>query len=277
MLHNLESRMKMVADNPHAKVFGGKDAIRGVYPYGVQRVNDDFESFRETCYDLIVRPERDDGIINKELVQYAEEAQADYIIPKYYHNDREATRESVKNFLHWYQEGDHQCHATPIIPLQPSYTDEYWENRKFYDQFDHFLLAGMGQFDSDVSVDKVFEFNRQVGWENKIHLHNVSPDIDFITSLRDKPRLLTSIDCSHITSGFTPTEDVFQKWEQTKFSMPNTSGINTKQAGAITFLQMVNYLLSHHVNDEEVEREYESNTFLPELLNSDQCLENISS
>lgn len=120
------------------------------YPHKLQKPSTVSDAVRESAEQFIM----DSGIGNQDLtngdvLDLAEEYDAEYVVAKDYLHDRPRTTDSVREFADIYP--DHDCTATPMIPLQPPHADHYEAVADL--DIDHYVLGGMAT--PDVSDDEI--------------------------------------------------------------------------------------------------------------------------
>jgi len=124
------------------------------YPHKLQKPSTVSERVRDTAETFIF----DSGIGNDELtnadvLDMADEYDAEYVVAKDYLHDQPRTTESVKKFFEIYP--DHPCTATPLIPLQPPHHKHYQD----LPDHDHYVLGGM--------VDQSISTRQRIRWIEK--------------------------------------------------------------------------------------------------------------
>jgi len=163
------------------------------YPYPYKLVKPEHVEPRvvDSCQTLIMDSGIGDDVSNAEVLDLAETHDADMVVAKDYLHDHEMTTESVHEFLELWD--DHNCRATPLIPLQPDHTEHYRDLPGHY----HYLLGGMA-FDYDTSeiIRAVETFRREVGSGPYLHLLGVGANPRLMEWLARNPEFVQSIDCS---------------------------------------------------------------------------------
>jgi hypothetical protein len=91
----------------------------------------------DTAESMIMDSGIGDSVTNSEVLDLAEQIEADFVIGKDYLHDQDRTTESVREFLDIY--ATHSCEATPMIPLQPPHHEHYRD----LPGFDYYVLGGM--------------------------------------------------------------------------------------------------------------------------------------
>jgi len=121
------------------------------YPNKLQKPSTVSDRVRDTAESFIF----DSGIGNDELtnadvLDMAAEYNADMVVAKDYLHDQQRTTESVREFLDIY--ADHDCTATPLIPLQPPHHEHYQD----LPGHSHYVLGGM--------VDGSISTSQRIRW-----------------------------------------------------------------------------------------------------------------
>lgn len=112
-------------------------AMPTAYPLKLQKPSTVSPRVRETAETFIMDSGIGDDVSNAEVLDLAEKYDADYVVAKDYLHDQDRTTESVREFIDLYN--DHDCTATPMIPLQPPFHEHYND----LPGFDHYVLGGM--------------------------------------------------------------------------------------------------------------------------------------
>jgi len=116
------------------------------YPNKLQKPSTVGSRVRDTADSYILDSGIGDDVSNAEVLELAEQHDADYVIGKDYLHDQDATTESVNEFLelHALQDVD----ATPMIPLQPPHHEHYHD----LPGHSHYVLGGMVLVPDSVSA-----------------------------------------------------------------------------------------------------------------------------
>jgi len=108
------------------------------YPNKLQKPSTVSDRVRDTAGSFILDSGiGNDDLTNADVLDMAAEYDADYVIAKDYLHDQQRTTESVHKFLELYP--DHECTATPMIPLQPPHHEHYQD----LPGHSHYVLGGM--------------------------------------------------------------------------------------------------------------------------------------
>lgn len=171
------------------KVFIASDKETG-YPNKLQKPSTVRASVRDTAETFILDSGIGDDVSNAEVLDLAEQYNADFVVAKDYLHDHDRTTESIREFMHLYE--SHPCTATPMIPLQPPHAAHYQD----VPEFDTYVLGGMA---TDETTDAqairwVREF-RDVAPDVYAHGLGVGGGIEFTRAVAPKG-WLDSIDCS---------------------------------------------------------------------------------
>jgi hypothetical protein len=147
-------------------------------------------SVRETAETFILDSGIGDDVTNAEVLDLAEQYNADFVVAKDYLHDHDKTTESIHEFIDLYE--SHPCDATPMIPLQPPHADHYQD----VPGFDTYVLGGMatGETTDAQAIKWVREF-RDVAPDVYAHGLGVGGGIEFTRAVASKG-WLDSIDCS---------------------------------------------------------------------------------
>lgn len=145
----------------------------------------------ESCDTLIMDSGIGDDISNAEVLDLAAKHDADMVVAKDYLHDQAQTTESVREFLELW--GDHDCRATPLIPLQPPHAEQYADLPGHY----HYMLGGMA-FDYETAeiIRAVETFRETAGPGPYVHLLGVGANPRLMEWVARNPDAVQSIDCS---------------------------------------------------------------------------------
>jgi hypothetical protein len=279
MWRELEERMKIVAENTNARVFSASYNPRYGYPYRLMHADAAMESVREQCYEFIIDSSYNDpDISNRDVLQAAIDCNADYCIPKDFPGEPDRTFDSLREFVSLYQ--DYESTAIVMAPIQPPYREHYHAHADFYDQFSHFAIGGLQTFDTtQQQIAAIRRFREAVGDHRYIHALGVGTTLSMIRALRSDDPFVDSIDISTaeraVKNGMIPDKT----WQQKAFELPTGPDSTTVRAQyAKAILYQLNYMLSRLVEDDILEREYESTELagfatstLPDGTGIDSC------
>lgn len=161
------------------------------YPRKLQKPGNVTQTVRDTAETFIFDSGIGDDTTNEEVLRYADEYDADYVIAKDYLHDKERTTESVREFLQLYDR--HPCDATPMIPLQPPHHEHYQD----LDGYSHYVLGGMSvpELSTQDRIRYVLDFARVVEGNPYIHALGVGGGRKFAEKIAPLG-ILDSVDCA---------------------------------------------------------------------------------
>jgi len=107
------------------------------YPLKLQKPATATPTVRNSAETYILDSGIGDETTNAEVLNLATKLEADYVVPCDELHDQEATTEAVREFADLY--ADHECTATPLIPLQPPHAEHYLD----LPDWSHYALGGM--------------------------------------------------------------------------------------------------------------------------------------
>jgi len=162
------------------------------YPYKLGKPRHASQKIRDSCETWIMDSGIGDDVSNAEVLDLAVEYDADFVVAKDYLHDQQATTWSIIEFLNLYEE--HECTATPMIPLQPPHDEHY------YDHPNHaaYVLGGMaGEETSPKEAIKYLrDFRRVAGDGPYAHALGVGGSMKLVRAVANNPGLVQSVDCS---------------------------------------------------------------------------------
>jgi len=160
------------------------------YPCKLQKPSTISSEVRDTAETFIMDSGIGDDVSNKEVLELADEYNAEYVVAKDYLHDHEKTTESVLEFLELYE--SHVCDSIPLIPLQPPYDEHYTE----LEGYDRYVLGGIALDEITLSQKlKYIRDFRRVAPEVYAHGLGVGGGIQFIRKVAGTG-LLDSVDCA---------------------------------------------------------------------------------
>ena len=161
------------------------------YPYKLGKPANQTPKIRESCTTWIQDSGIGDDTTNKDVLQLADEYDADFVIPCDELHDQPATTDAVHEFLELYDDSD--VRATPMIPLQPPYDKHY----KQLPDFPAYCLGGIA-FDTTPreQVQELQRFRRVAGESPYAHALGVGGCMTVVNAVANNPNLVQSVDCS---------------------------------------------------------------------------------
>lgn len=162
------------------------------YPYKLVKPTTVSPGVADSCETLIMDSGiGDDTITNQDVLDLADQYDADMVVAKDYLHDQQQTTASIYDFLDSWK--THNCRATPLIPLQPPHHEHYQE---LSDQY-HYLLGGMAfNYGTQNIIRAVERFRDIAGPSPYVHLLGVGADARLLEYLAQNPGHVQAIDCS---------------------------------------------------------------------------------
>lgn len=163
------------------------------YPYKLGKPRHASQKIRDSCETWIMDSGIGDDTTNKEVLDLAEKYDADFVVACDELHDQEATTESVLEFMDLHD--DHDCRATPLIPLQPPHDEHYRE----LEGFGAYVLGGVmkKKWYSNSEVENLLHcFRREAGYGPYVHLLGRGGSMDIVRAVASTPGLIQSLDCS---------------------------------------------------------------------------------
>lgn len=169
--------------------------IDTAYPRKLQKPSTVNQSVRDSAESFILDSGIGDDTTNTEVLDLAAEYNADYVIAKDYLHDQEATTESIGEFLRLYD--NHECNATPMIPLQPSHADHYQQVIDRYGEHSHYVLGGMAtpEYGTQQQLREIKAFGRVAHKDAYVHGLGVGGGREFVERMAPLD-VLDSVDCA---------------------------------------------------------------------------------
>jgi len=161
------------------------------YPYKLGKPEHVSDRIRETCTTFIMDSGIGDDTTNEEVLELAQEHDADFVIPCDELHDHEATTDAVYDFLKLYDDSD--VRATPLIPLQPPYDEHY----KQLPDYPAYCLGGIAfDYSGREQVAELQRFRRAAGPKPYAHALGVGGSMAVVRAVGNNPNLIQSADCS---------------------------------------------------------------------------------
>ena len=176
-------------DRCHVDIYIASN-MRYRYPFKLLKPEHATQPIRDSAAAVILDSGIGDDTTNREVLDLAHELDADFVIAKDYLHDRERTTESVHEFLDLYD--DHDCRATPLIPLQPPYDEHYLE----LSGHPAYVLGGVMQWRGGRIIDELQRFRAVAGSGPYAHLLGVGASPALVQAVARDPTLIQSLDCS---------------------------------------------------------------------------------
>lgn len=269
MFRELDERFKLIRENTTARVYSAGINNRYWYPFRLMSAKEAGRSTAQECLDCII----DSGythsdIGNKETIEAAIKANAQYIIMADEPGSQRRTHNALKEFIELYNEHQ-ECTAKPFVVLQPPYADHYEAYEEQYSRFSHFALGGLHQFEPWQQIGAIREFRQAAGAQVYVHALGIGTDLTVIRGLRNEPRLIDSLDVSTAESAIKNNQIPDKTWSQDHFQVPEGTDSTTVRARfSESILSMLNYVLGPNVDDETLEEEYHRQTVLGEIASA---------
>jgi len=161
------------------------------YPYKLGKPKHQTHSIRDSCTTWIQDSGIGDDTTNADVLQMADEYDADFVIPCDELHDQQATTQAVREFMDLYESSD--CRATPFIPLQPPY-DEHYQDLPDYPAY---CLGGIAfDYSPSEQVAAIESFRDAAGPEPYAHALGVGGSMTFVRYVANNPDAVQSVDCS---------------------------------------------------------------------------------
>lgn len=162
------------------------------YPYKLVKPRHVTQEVVDSAETVIMDSGIGDGTNNWGVLELAHKYDVDFVVAKDYLHNQGKTSASICNMLDLWRE--HDCRATPLIPLQPPHHEHYQEHPGHY----HYLLGGLAGEDVSTSaiIDAIEKFISAAGTEPYVHLLGVGANPRLMDYLACNPSHVQSLDCS---------------------------------------------------------------------------------
>ena len=169
--------------------------IDTAYPRKLQKPSTANDTVRDSADVFIYDSGIGDDTTNAEVLDGAHEYAADYVVAKDYLHDRDATTDSIREFVDLH--ADHPCEATPMVPLQPAHGRHYQEVTDELATFSHYVLGGMAvpEVTTRDQLRYIRNFDRVVHDGAYVHALGVGGGKEFVEEMAPTG-ILDSVDCA---------------------------------------------------------------------------------
>lgn len=230
------------------------------------KCNKVWEGMGESCFELMMDSAYQEvEVTNSDVIKAAEQLQADYVFPKDYPGHPEETLASLEEFLEL-KEARKGFNPEVIPIIQPPHTEHYREHEEYYSQFGRFALGGLQAYDSLEQVQIIKEFRQEVGDYVYLHGFGIGTSLPLIKAIRNYSPFLNSFDVSTaeqaIRTGNIPDKTMTRHTFETPYGEDSTT-VRAQFSKAV--LIMLNYLLSHKINEQTLKETYEEETGLSDI------------
>lgn len=161
------------------------------YPYKLVKPSHVAPQVVDSAETVIMDSGIGDDITNAEVLDLAATWDADMVVAKDYLHEQQKTTDSIREFLNLWD--DHDCRATPLIPLQPPHEQHYQALPEQY----HYVLGGMAfDYSTRDIINAVETFRNVAGAAPYVHLLGVGAKPELMDYLAQNPNAVQSLDCS---------------------------------------------------------------------------------
>lgn len=178
------------------RVYVASDMVTD-YPFKLQKPSTKSMKVRESSDVYIADSGIGDDTTNRDVIRWATEYNADYVIPCDVLHDFESTTNNVYQFLDIYEW--YECDATPLIPVQCDPDNGKWHTDHLpqLPNTNNYVLGGMAlpEISTREKINSIREFRNKVGEDAYVHGLGVGGGMEFVSKVAGEG-LLDSIDCS---------------------------------------------------------------------------------
>jgi len=161
------------------------------YPYKLGKPANQSPKIRDSCTTWIQDSGIGDDTTNQDVLELAQEYDADFVVPCDELHDQQATTDAVMEFLELYDDSD--VRATPLIPLQPPYDKHY----RALPDYSAYCLGGIAfDYSPREQVAALENFRRVAGDKPYVHALGVGGSMTLVNAVANNPDLVQSVDCS---------------------------------------------------------------------------------
>lgn len=167
------------------------------YPWKLQKPSTWSKRVRDTAQKYIFDSGIGDDETNEDVLYYADELNADYVVAKDYLHDFEQTTESIKEFNRLFKKNEYDM--TPLIPVQCDPENDKWhtDHLEHLPESSHYVLGGMAvdEVSTAEKIATIEAFRDAVGEDAYVHGLGVGGGIEFVSQVAPTG-WLDSVDCS---------------------------------------------------------------------------------
>lgn len=264
MIREFTEQLKVISHSP-VKVYLASYINRYWYPYRLQHAGKAKTWLQDESLETILDSGiSDEEIGNRETLDTAHEANADYVVPADVLHNRAQTTEAVREFMRMYE--SHPCRAKPLVPLQPPHEKHYQE----LSGFSHYVLGGLATAGPQEQLKAIRAFRDVAGYGVYAHGLGLGASLTLVRALRENPRLLDSFDLSTNEQVVIGEKIPDKSWSQQDFKYPrgeNSSTVRAQYAKAVAL--QLNYMLGPFCEDQSVTSTWEQSNLVQSVAAAD--------
>lgn len=156
-----------------------------------------------------------------------------------YSDNVEATTASIREFARIY---DADEHPPAYVPLQPPYDEHVTEVAPIVDDsaLDHrYMLGGLAKAAPKRRIEELLAFRSEVGEEPVAHGLGWGLDDELVSTLREEPGLLDSVDNSSTSQALRNGRVIDKHWRSRAFAIVDEGQYLNATMGAFEFASLV--------------------------------------
>jgi hypothetical protein len=187
-------------------------SLKHPWPFRLQNAAECYPASFWRSQERILDSAIGEDLSNAEVLEHAIERHATAVVAKDYLHDREATTESIREFVGLH---DPDRHPRAYIPLQPPF-DEHVRDVYPIIEDSHlqhrYMLGGLANAPPARRIDELLAFRAEVGDDPVAHGLGWGLDDELVAAVRDEPSLLDSVDNSSPSQAVQNNQILDKHW-----------------------------------------------------------------
>ena len=208
------------------------------YPYKLVKPSYSYKRILEHSDVSIMDSGIGDEVSNREVLNAAEDADADYVVAKDFLGNKNKTTKSIRDF--WYQYDKHEYGGRVLIPLQEDHVRHYDE----LNSPDSIVIGGIK--DKSVSEKKKIMKNvRDAAGENAyIHALGLGMSSELVSFFKENPGIVDAIDCSSAMMAVANNKVTDATLKEKRFVFPKGKNSSVFSNRMVQYVMIqLNYLI----------------------------------
>jgi len=189
------------------------------WPYRLQHAGECYDaSFKWGNVRILDSGFNNPDITNRDVLEKAVERGATEVVAKDYVGDREATTESLKEFIELH---DPDEHPVAWVPLQPPYDEHYRDVRELVENSHlqpRYMLGGLARESTEERIEQLLAFREVAGRGPVVHGLGWGLQDELVELIRAEPWVLDSLDNSTPSKCIQHGDTILDaKWNERDF------------------------------------------------------------
>jgi hypothetical protein len=230
-------RLEVLLDASPVKIYAAS-SLKHPWPYRLQNAAECYPASFWRSQDRILDSAIGEDLNNEEVLAHAVERHATAVVAKDHLHDRDATTESIREFIGLH---DPERHPRAYVPLQPPFDEHVVEVYPIIEESHlahRYMLGGLANAPPRERVNRLLDFRAEVGERPTVHGLGWGLDDELVAAVRDEPTLLDSVDNSSPSQAVQNDQILDKHWRAVPCSHVNGTYQNAV-GGAFEFAMLV--------------------------------------